>query len=304
MAEEHDENLVELLKEVRRIQVQSARLVTGALAGGYTSVFRGAGVEFDEVREYAEGDDPRSVDWNVTARVGRPFVKKYVDERELSLVFLFDLSASMGGGFGPWSARQMAARVCACLALSAVRSDDKVGLVAFGAGVEKYVPAKKGLAHSLAVVRDLLALRSSAELTDFAPALELAARVLHRRAILFLVSDFMARGHERALAMCARRHDLIAVRLLPPELEAPSAGTMRVRDPEGGRSLVVDWRSPRVRELYRERVEAWKRTSAEALARARVDLLDVPVPREPDREAVVRPLLEFFRMRELRGAKR
>ena len=104
--------------------------------------------------------------------------------------------------------------------------------------------------------------------------------------------------------MCARRHDLIAVRLLPPELEAPSAGTMRVRDPEGGRSLVVDWRSPRVRELYRERVEAWKRTSAEALARARVDLLDVPVPREPDREAVVRPLLEFFRMRELRGAKR
>lgn len=304
MAEEREDELAELLKEVRRIQVQSARLVTGVMAGGYSSVFRGAGVEFDEVREYAEGDDPRSVDWNVTARVGRPFVKKYVDERELTVLFLYDLSASMGGGFGPWSARQMAARVCACLALSAVRNDDKVGLVAFGAEVEKYVPPKKGLAHALAVVRDLLALRSGAARTDFGPALELAARVLRRRAIVFLVSDFLASGYERALGPCARRHDLIAVRLSCSELEPPGLGLARVRDPESGRSFLVDWKSPRVRELYRERVEAWRLAGADALARAGVDLLDVPVPREPDKDAVARPILEFFRMRELRGAKR
>jgi uncharacterized protein (DUF58 family) len=162
MPSERPRELAELLKEVRRVTVLSDRLVDGALAGNYSSVFRGAGIEFDEVREYVEGDDPRAIDWGVTARIGRPFVKKYVDERELTVVFVLDLSPSMEAGFGPLSARRMAARVAACLALSAVRNHDRVGLVAFGDTIERYVPPATGRAHALRVVRDCLALPASA----------------------------------------------------------------------------------------------------------------------------------------------
>jgi uncharacterized protein (DUF58 family) len=304
MVDDREAELAELLEEVRRIEVQSRRLVTDVMSGGYTSVFRGAGIEFDEVREYVEGDDPRSIDWNVTARMGRPYVKKYVDERELTVLFLLDLSASMTGGFGVWSARQMATRVCACLALSAVRNNDKVGLVAFSDTVDRYVPPDKGIGHALRVVRDCLALPGSSERTDFVPALELASSVVRRHAILFLVSDFLATGWRQALTLCARRHDVIAVRLLPPELAPPEAGLMRVRDPETGREHVIDWRSPRVRSVYEARVDAWRRRTEEELRRAGVDRMDVPLPRVPDKDAVARPILRFFRMRELRGAKR
>lgn len=297
--------LTELLAEVRRIDVQASRLVTELMAGGYTSVFRGSGIEFDRVREYEEGDDPRRVDWNVTARVGRPFVKTYVDERELTVLFLVDLSASMGGGFGRWSARQMAARVVACLALSANRNDDRTGLVAFSGTVDRYVPPTKGVGHVLRIVRDSLALPGSGGRTDVRTALEFASRVVRRRAVVFLVSDFLGAGDwQQALSLCARRHDVIAVRLLTPELTAPGTGLVRVRDPETGAESVVDWASPRVREVYAARVAAWRESTEDALRRARVDLMDVPVPRVPGKDAVARPILRFFRMREERGAKR
>jgi len=304
MREERDVDLAELLAEVRRIDVQSKRLVTDVMAGGYVSVFRGSGIEFDEVREYAEGDDPRHVDWNVTARVGRPFVKKYVDERERTVLFLLDLSASMTGGFGIWSARQTAARVCACLALSATRSGDKVGLVAFGAGVDRFVPPKKGVGHALRIVRDCLALPAGAASTDPSSALELATRAVRRRAIVFLVSDFLSTGWEKALSLCARRHDLVAVRLLTPELEGLPPGLVRLRDPETGLETVVDGARRSVREAYARRVASARRATEAALARARVDLMDVPVPRAPGKDLVAGPILRFFRMRELRGAKR
>jgi len=304
MTDDREVELTELLEEVRRIEVQSRRLVTDVMAGGYSSVFRGAGIEFDEVREYAEGDDPRRIDWNVTARMGRPFIKKYVDERELTVLFLLDLSASMSGGFGVWSARQMAARVCACLALSAVRNDDKVGLIAFSEQVDKYVRPEKGIGHALRIIRDCLALPGADDRGNPAAALELASRVVRRHAILFLVSDFLAGGWRDALTLCARRHDVIAVRLLTPELELPGAGLMRLRDPETGRETVVDWRSPKARAAYAERVAAWRARTEEDLRRANVDRMDVPLPRTYDRDAVARPILGFFRMRELRGAKR
>ncbi len=296
--------LAELLAEVRRIEVQSSRLVTEVMAGGYSSVFRGSGIEFREVREYVDGDDPRSVDWNVTARAGRPYVKEFVEERERTLLFLLDLSASMSGGFGPWSARQTAARVCACLALSAVKNDDKVGLVAFGAGIERFVPPRKGLRHVLRVVRDCLALPVSEGPTAIAPALEFASRVVRRRSIVVLVSDFFADGWRDALTLCARRHDVIAVRLLTPELVPPESGPMRVRDPETGIARVVDWGNAQVREAFAARVADWNARTIAELRKAHVDLMDVPVPREPDRDAVARPILKFFRMRELRGEKR
>ncbi|MEZ5966854.1 MAG: DUF58 domain-containing protein [Planctomycetota bacterium] len=299
-----DEELAELLAEVRRIEVQSRRLVSGALAGGYTSVFRGAGIEFDEVREFAPGDDPRSVDWNVTAKMGRPFVKKYVDERELTLVFLLDLSPSMTGGFGAWSPRQMAARVCGCLALSAVRHNDKIGLVAFDDSVRKFVPPKKGLGHALRIVRDCLALPPASARTQLAPALDFVGHVVRRRAVVFLVSDFLASGYARSLSLCARRHDVVAMRLQPAEMAPPVDGLMVLRDPEGGTRQVVDWSHAATRDAFRARVARWRDEHAAALARARVDLMDVPVPFAADRDAVARPLLTFFRMRELRGSKR
>ncbi len=170
--EDRDDELAQLLAEVRRIDVQASRLVTSQIAGEYTSVFRGSGLEFDGVREYEEGDDPRIVDWNVTARTGRPYVKKFIDERELTVFFALDLSASMGGGFGVWSARQTAARICACLAFAAIRNNDKVGLIAFSDEVEKYVAANKGTGHVLRIVRDCLALRGKSDQTENPPAIE------------------------------------------------------------------------------------------------------------------------------------
>jgi uncharacterized protein (DUF58 family) len=306
MVEEREVELSELLDEVRRIEAQSKRLVTGHMAGGYSSVFRGSGIEVHEIREYVEGDDPRAVDWNVTARVGRPFVRDYVEERQLTILFLLDLSASMNGGFGIWSARQMAARVCACLALSAIRNDDRVGLIAFSRDVDKFVPPRKGIRHVLRIVRDCLALPGASAGTDLLPALEFASRAVRRHAVLFLVSDFLRPGWKHALTLCAKRHDLIAVRLLTPELGLPEAdtGLVRLCDPETGREDIVDWSSTEVRRAYVRRVAEARAETESILRRAGVDLMDVPVPRVPDKDAVARPILEFFRMREGRGAKR
>lgn len=297
-------DVAELLKEVRRIEVQSKRLATDVMAGGYVSAFRGAGVEFDEVREYADGDDPRSIDWNVTARMGRPFVKKFVEERDLTVLFLLDLSASMTGGFGIWSARETAARVCACLGISATKNGDRVGLVAFGHAVERYVPPKKGLGHALRLVRDTLALPATEGPTDAGPALEFAAHAIRRRAVVFFVSDFLHDGWQRPLTLCARRHDVVAVRLLAPELSLPSTGLLRVEDPETRTMTVIDTGSARVREAYARRAASHRARTEADLARAKVDLMDVPVPRAPGKDLVAGPILRFFRMRELRGMKR
>jgi len=303
-----DAELAEILAEVRRIAVRSRRLATEVMAGGYASAFRGSGIEFDEVREYAEGDDPRTVDWNVTARIGRPFVKKFRDERDRTVLFLADLSASMTGGFGALSARETAARVVACLAFSATQQGDRVGLFGFGDGVATRVPPRKGMGHALRIVRDVLALPSTAGRSDPGPALELAARTVRgRRAVVFLVSDFLglhAAAWERPLRACARRHDVVAVRLLAPELALPDVGLVRVEDPETGAVTTVDTSSPRVRDALDARVAAWRTSVDATLDRAKVDRLDVPVPRERDRDRIVEPLLTFFRMRELRGAHR
>jgi uncharacterized protein (DUF58 family) len=292
----------EILRQVRRIQVRMNRLVSDVMAGGYSSVFRGSGIEFEEVREYSPGDDPRSVDWNVTARTGRPHIKKYVEERELTVVFLLDLSASMKGGFRERSARQAAALFCACLALSAIRNNDKVGLIAFSDRVEKYVPAKKGIGHVLRIVRDCLALEAVGEKTNYLPVLEFAGHVLRRRSIVFLVSDFAGvKGYEHKLALLARRHDVIAARLLPPELrlgaQAPR-GLIRVRGLESGSECLRDFSSAAVRARYQESVRAWDGSIQTALRRARVDRIDIATD-----APIAEPILEFFRKREMRASR-
>lgn len=307
--------LAELLEVVRRIEAQSQRLVSGVMAGGYKSVFRGAGIEVEEIREYVDGDDPRAIDWAVTARTGRPFVKTYVEERDLTLLLLLDLSASMvDGGFGHWSARQTAARVAACLALSATRNDDKVGLVAFGAGVEKVVRPGKGLRHVLRIVRDCLALPGSTARTDLAPPLEHVARAVRHHAVVFVLSDFLDPGDDaerwrRGLRLCARHHDVVAVRLLPPELDAEllhrqGLGLLHALDPETGRRQVVDFGSRAVRAEYAARVAAWRQRVDELLRRAEIDTMDVAVPRTPDRDTVAGPILRFFELRQRRSRRR
>lgn len=308
-------DLAELLRLVRRIEAQSERLVSGVMAGGYQSVFRGSGIEFEEIREYVDGDDPRAVDQAVTARMGRPFVRTYVEERDLTMVLLLDLSASMlHGGFGAWSTRQTAARVAACLALSATHNDDKVGLVAFGERVEHVVPAKKGTRHVLRIVRDCLALPGATARTDVAGALEHVARTMNRHAVVFVLSDFLDAERDderfrRAVALCARHHEVVAVRLLPPELDAEllhreGAGMLRTIDPESGRRRTVDFGSKSVRTEYAARVAAWRERLDAMLRRARVATMDVEVPRTPDDEAIAGPILRFFAARQRRGAKR
>ncbi len=298
------DGVAELMRSVTRITLESRKLTNDVLAGAYLSVFRGTGVEFDDVREYAEGDDPRSVDWNVTARQGRPFVKRFTDERDLSVVFLLDVSRSMEGGFGTWSARETAARLIACLGLSAVRHHDKTGLIAFADGVVHQVAPKKGTNQVLRLVRDALALKPVAARADPALALRRAARTLPRHAILFLISDFLAGSTGNALAEAQRRHDVIAVRLLMPELTPPASGLMHCLDPATGRHQLMDWSDERVRMFHAARMAERRSSVQRELRRGRTDLIDVVVPPHPGRGTILRPLLRFFHQRALRGATR
>lgn len=294
-------DLATLLAEVRRIEVQAARFARDALSGGKHALFRGAGVEFADVREYAAGDDRRSVDWNVTARMGRPFVRRFVDERELRILFLLDVSATMDGGFGALGQRGAAARVIASLALSSIESGDRVGLLAFDEGVRHYVRPEKGRRHALGVVRESLALPTGQGAANLGGALEVALRVLRRRSIVVLVSDFANLVPNRALSAAARRHDLVAVRLLPPELIVLPPLALTLRDPVSGKLRSVDGASARVQVQYQHTVAAWRADVDQTLARVRVDCVDIVLPPEPhegedaDVRAMLAPLARYFR---------
>jgi uncharacterized protein (DUF58 family) len=304
MDQDAEQELQELLAEVRRVEVHSQRLVTDVLAGGWQSVFRGAGIEFSEVREYEPGDDPRSMDWSVTARTGRPHVKKFVDERQLTLVFLLDLSPTLLGGFAAWSGRQMAARITACLALSASRNHERIGLIASDTAVRHYVAPGKGMVHALRIVRDCLALPAGTGPSDLTAGLAFATRALRRRAVVFVLSDFLTEGHEVALSRCARRHDVIAVRLLAPELAPPARGLQRLRDPRTGRRHLVDWATAGRGPAFGARVQRWQQRTLDTFRRCEIDCIDVPLPPAPDPQAIAQPILRFFRMRERRGGRR
>ncbi len=305
----------ELLAEARRIQVRADRTVTDVMAGGYSSVFRGSGIEFDEVREFAEGDDMRSVDWNVTARTGRPFVKKFVEERELTVLFLLDASASMGFGTNPPGAgrravAQTAAMFVGCVAFAAARNNDKAGLVSFSDRIERYVPAKKGRRHVLRLIREACEPPRAGAGSDLPAALDYAGRVQRRRAIVFVVSDFLGADCRKPLRSLAQRHDVIAVRIRDPfaagldgargdVAELPRAGVLHLADPETGRTVLVDTGSARVRAELQRRWRAERQALLDLCRGCKVDLLDVPTS-----GSVADPLVRFFRMRELRGAKR
>ena len=288
----------EILSQVRNIHLRMRGLVTDLLAGGYTSVFKGSGIEFEEVREFTEGDDIRSVDWNVTARTGKPHVKKFVEERELTILFLMDVTKSLLYGTRERSPREKAAELCACIALAALRSNDKVGVLFSGKGAQKYVPARKGATHVLRVVREILAYPAVKKGEGIRESLEFLGRVLRRRAIVFIVSDFFfdLLAISDTLKRFARRHDVIGAHLLDPvEIDLPNIGIIELQDAETGRRILVDTSSKKVRD-------EWKRKGLERIDRVKEFLSKANVDRMLVRldEPVSIPLLKLFRERERR----
>lgn len=252
----------EILEKVRRIEITTSRLVTDVFAGQYHSVFKGRGIEFDEVREYQPGDDVRSIDWNVTARTGIPHVKKFVEERELTVMIMLDASPSCRFASVHELKSKLAAEIAAVLAFSAIRNNDKIGLVIFTDQVEKFIPPRKGKAHVLRLIRDSLAFSARGRGTNLAGALEFLSKVTTRRSVCFVISDFFEGGlpdpsgsqaFTRALAVANRRHDLIAVTLNDPrEAELPDCGLLAVEDAESGRTVLVDTADAAVRRQYKE----------------------------------------------------
>jgi uncharacterized protein (DUF58 family) len=286
----------EQLKAVRKIQIRTSHLVTDLFAGQYHSVFKGRGMEFAEVRLYQPGDDVRTIDWNVTARTGTPHVKRYSEERELTVMLLVDASASTYFGSVRQLKSALAAELGALFAFSAITNNDKVGLVIFTDRIELALPPRKGTRHVLRVIRELLSLRPAGRGTDVAAALEHLRHVTKRRAVVFLVSDFLEPGWRQALAIAARRHDLIAVVLEDPrEAELPAVGLVELEEAETGARYVVDTGDPRVRTAFAERAAAARAERDRTLRAADVDAVVVRTDRP-----YTEPLLRFFRMRERR----
>jgi uncharacterized protein (DUF58 family) len=251
----------EILRKVRHIEIRTRRLVNDSLAGEYHSVFKGRGMNFDEVREYVPGDEVRTIDWNVTARAGKPFIKKFVEERELTLMLAVDVSASGDFGSGSQSKREMAAELASVLAFSATHNNDKVGLILFTDRVELYVPPRKGRRHVLRLVREILGFEPKSPGTDVVAALDFVNHVLSRRAIVFLVSDFQsaedpataAAALRRAIRQTSARHDLVAMHVHDPrEQELPDFGLLAVEDAETGELLELDTGDEHVRRRFAE----------------------------------------------------
>jgi uncharacterized protein (DUF58 family) len=324
----------EVLRQVRLIELRTRGSVNSLFSGEYHSAFKGQGMEFSEVREYEPGDDVRNIDWNVTARMGHPYIKKHIEERELTVMLLVDLSGSEQFGTRGRLKAELAAELAAVLALSAIRNNDRVGLLIFTDRVEHVVPPKKGRRHVLRLIRDLLAFRPRGRGTDIATALDYAGRMLRHRAILFLLSDFQLRwpdsgetadgiAHElagsrdtdaggngaapgadfvsfhRTLKLVSNRHDVVAVRMVDAAEEAlPDAGLLVLRDPETGEEVVLDTRRTDLRRRYDARAHAEERILRTAFRRLAVDEIEVRTD-----ASYVRPLLAFFRARERKLAR-
>jgi uncharacterized protein (DUF58 family) len=283
----------ELLKRVRQIEIRARRLVNDLFLGEYLAVFRGRGIEFSEVREYQAGDDVRSIDWNVTARLGQPFVKKYVEERELSVVLAVDVSASEHFGTGASTKRELASEIAALLAFSAVTSHDKVGMLAFSSDIERYIVPGTGARYVLRLVRELLYLEPCQAGTSIATALDYLSKVLKRRSTVFLISDFLDEGYEAILRVAARRHDIVAISLTDPrELDLADVGLIELEDSESGERLALDTSDPAVRQRYHDHAALRRIQRDRTLASLGVDHIAVRTDR-----SYIEPLISFFRNR-------
>jgi len=290
------------MKKMRQLEVRTRRKVTDTLAGQYHSVFKGRGMDFDEVREYVAGDETRTIDWNVTARAGRPFVKKFTEERELTILLVVDVSASGNFGSAAQSKRELAAEMASVLAFSAIKNNDKVGLILYSDGIEEYIPPKKGRRHVMRVVREILFFEQKGRGTDTVKALDFANSILHRRAIVFLVSDLQSSGDpdaalaelRRAMRQTNRRHDLIALHIEDArEKSLPDVGVLALEDAETGEVIELDTTDPQVRARFEEEVAERRQQVRHGIRSEAVDVLEL------DTATPYLPALQrFFKNRE------
>ena len=286
----------ELLKQVRRIEIRTKGLVNQVFSGEYHSVFKGMGMEFSEVREYQFGDDIRNIDWNVTARYGRPFIKVFEEERELTVMLIVDLSGSLMFGSVSKTKQRVAVEVSAILAFSALKNNDKVGLILFTDKIEKFVPPRKGNKHVLRIIRDLLSFNPEGNATDIKGALEYMNGTIKKRSIVFLLSDFMDQGYSKILKVVGKKHDLIGIVLDDRrENELPAIGLVKLTDAETGQERWIDTSSNRVRKMMRKtRGEAVNKRNALFLT-SRIDRIQIETGKD-----YIKPLVQFFRLRERR----
>ncbi len=286
----------EILKKVKRIEITTRGLVNEVFSGEYHSVFKGRGMEFAEVREYQIGDDIRNIDWNVSARTGHPFIKVFDEERELTVMLLVDVSSS--GNFGTTSQMkgEVAAELCAVLAFSAIKNNDKVGLMIFSDKIEKFIPPRKGKQHVLRVIREILYFKPEESRTDLNVSLEYLSRVIKRRSIVFLISDFLTENYEKSLQVANKKHDIIAINIVDPrEVELPGIGFLELEDAETGEAILVDTANAGVRSSFFSHAKEEKDKREKFFKSIGVDNINVYTDK-----SYVEPITKFFRMRARR----
>jgi len=284
----------EILQRVRRIEIKTKSIVDSILSGEYHSVFKGRGIEFSEVRQYIEGDDVRSIDWNVTARMGHPYVKKHTEERELTVMLVVDASSSGNFGTHLRFKDEIAVELCALLAFSAIKNNDRVGLIIFTTDVEKYIPPKKGKNHVLRVIRELLYFKPQKKQTDIGNAINFLNRVITKKSVVFLVSDFYSPDFKKPVSITAKKHDLIALRILDSkEKELPSIGFVEFFDAETGELMLVNTSDKRVRDFYKKESEKRILDLSNFFASHNIDEILIETNKD-----YIDPLVKFFKKRE------
>ncbi|MFH1782862.1 MAG: DUF58 domain-containing protein [Candidatus Omnitrophota bacterium] len=286
----------EILKKIKRIEIQTGKLVTDVFGGQYESVFKGRGMEFHEVREYVPGDDIRSIDWNVTARTGHPYVKKFIEERELTVLIMADMSGS--GKFGTRSKlkSEIMAEIASILAFSAIKNNDKVGLLLFTDEVEKFIPPKKGRMHVLRVIREVLYYKPRKKGTSIENALEYLARILKKRSIVFLISDFMDKGYEKLLRILNKRHDIIGISISDArEKDLPDIGLVEFEDAETGEMLSIDTGDEILRKELKKRQESITIDRKKLFRSMNLDVVELSTG-----TSYIEPLILFFKKRAKR----
>ena len=286
----------ELIKKIRRIEIRTNRMVNDVLAGEYHSVFKGQGVEFEEVREYQHGDDIRTIDWNVTARMGEPFVKRYREERELTVMMVVDASSSSLFGTSEKQKAELAAELSAVLAFSAIKNNDRVGLVLFTDEVETFIPPKKGKRHVLRLIRELLLFEPKGGATNIQNALDFMGRLTTRKSVVFLISDFMSERYQDALRVANKKHDLVTISITDPrEVDMPPIGLLELEDAETGEIIVIDTYDNQVRSLFSDEANRDIERLSQEFKRMNVD--HVPIRTD---KPYVDPLIHFFQKRARR----
>ena len=287
----------DILRKIRRIEITTSKLVTDMLSGQYESVFKGRGIEFDEVREYQPGDEIRSIDWNVTARMGHPFIKKFVEERQLTVMILLDVSGSSYFGTAKRLKSELAAEISAVLAFAAIQNKDRVGLIIFTDRIEKFIPPRKGLSHVLRVIREALYFKPKGKGTDISGALKYLDGVTARRVVTFVISDFFAKDYKKALSIANKRHDVVAITITDPrEIDLPNVGLLELQDSEDPRStFLVDTSNDAIRERYSAKSRAMIEERSKIFSAVSMDHIDIRTDKP-----YIEEFIKFFKKRKKR----